>query len=324
MSVTVVGDGSVDFAEGWVEAGSNLVVTATAGVAYVSAVWTGDIEDAVTDGLRITVPVDGPKDIAISFEALGIGRAIEQESREWTTGTDGPAWLPVTEGTHDGVDACRSGSISGDYGESILSATFSGPGDLSFWWRLGDSTSTCGIDLYVDGRDVNVWLVDATDWTRETVALGEGDHVVEWIFWGDGLDPQAAAWLDQVSFGDGSVTETQESPVPVPHSWLAGHGLGDGTAAGYETAAKAWAANGVNRVWECYAVGLDPTDATARFRATIRFENGRPVIETDPPRPEQTPAGWYKVEGKPRLEDPWGERTEDSRFFHVRVDIPEE
>lgn len=51
----------------------SLVVTATPGAAYTSAIWSGDIEGAVPDGLRITVPVDWPKDISISFTALGIG-----------------------------------------------------------------------------------------------------------------------------------------------------------------------------------------------------------------------------------------------------------
>ncbi len=327
VRVTVVGDGTTDIGEAWIAAGSNLVVTATpGGTAYTAAVWSGDIEGAVPDGLRITIPVDGPKDISIAFNALSVGRALEQESRDWMTGSDGAPWTPVTSGTHDGIDACMSGAIVGGYGESVLSATFSGAGDLSFWWRLGDSTSTCGIDLYVDGQDVNVWLVDAAGWTQETISLGEGDHVVEWIFWGDGLDPLAAAWLDEVEFtgNEEPSTETQTTPVHVPYVWLDAFNLGDTTEAGYETAAKALAANRRNAVWECYVAGLDPTNAASVLRATIRLENGDPVIGYEPTRPAHTPAEWYKVDGKRTLGDIWTPKAEGHRFFRVRIEIPEE
>lgn len=331
VRVSVVGDGGVDFTEGWVEAGSNLVITATEGAAYVSAVWSGDVEGATPDGLSITIPVDGPKELSIAFEAMEIGRALEQERREWTTGVDGAPWIPVTAGTHDGVDACMSGAISGGYGESVLSASFSGPGDLSFWWKLGASTSTCGIDLYVDGRDVNVWLVDATDWTQETISLGAGDHLVEWIFWGDGLDPLAAAWLDEVAFdgdegGGDDIDETQTTPVHVPHSWLAGYGLGDGSDAGYETAAKATAANGVNTVWECFVAGLNPTNATDVFRAVISFDGGRPVVSWEPDLNEggTKHERVYRVLGKEKLTDgEWAPTNSASRFFRVNVTMPE-
>ena len=54
------------------------------------------------------------------------------------------------------------------------------------------------------------------------------------------------------------VTETQTTPVPVPYAWLDTHVLGVAhESEAYETAATATAANG-HKVWECYALGLDP------------------------------------------------------------------
>ena len=61
-------------------------------------------------------------------------------------------------------------------------------------------------------------------------------------------------------------SETQTTEVPVPYAWLRAH---DPTVAdeceAYEASAQATAANG-RKVWECYALGLDPQVATSDFR----------------------------------------------------------
>ncbi len=124
--------------------------------------------------------------------------------------------------------------------------------------------------------------------------------------------------------GGGAVTE--HTPVPVPHAWLAEHGLGDGTADGCETAAASTAANGIP-VWACYVAGLDPTDRKAVFKIkSFSFAGGgEPVIEWDPDlnaggmKADRT----YVEEGKASMADEWGPRDADSRFFRVRVKLPE-
>ena len=324
VRVSVVGDGTVDISEAWVPAGGSLLVTATAGAtAYASALWSGDTDGATVNGLRITIPGDRPRDVSITFDAVGLGRAVEQEDRVWTTDGTAP-WYAVTTGTHDGVDAVRTGAITnaGDVGESRLRATFTGPGELSFWWKFTSSSYTSGIDLFVDGQDVNVWLIDETDWEQRTVAIGEGSHVVEWNFWSDGSDPDDAAWLDQVTWmpGGGGVDHTVTTPEPVPYSYfdtdypaLLAAANGD-----YEAAAFATARNG-RKVWECYVAGLDPTDETDDFIATIEMVNGEPQISVGG-RGER-PGRVYTVEGKENLGDSWGPTNATSRFFHLKVRV---
>ena len=325
VRVTVVGDGTTDIGEAWIEEGSNLVITATAGeTAYTSAVWSGDINGAIIEGLSITIPVDRPRDIVMTFEALEMGNAVEQPSLAWTT--DGPlTWIPVINGAHDGMDAAMAAAGgSGNYAEGTLSTVVEGGGDLSFWWKLDVASGSAGIDLLVDGEySEEVWLVGATAWTQATVSLGKGNHTVEWSFWSDG--GIATAWLDEASFTPDVIplTETHTTPVHVPYAWLDGFGLGDGTEAGYETVAASMASNGVNRVWECYVAGLDPTNSASVLRTTIRFEGDAPVIEFDPPRPAHTPEEWYVVEGKETLNGSWAPKAEGHHFFRVRIAIPE-
>ena len=119
-----------------------------------------------------------------------------------------------------------------------------------------------------------------------------------------------------------------ETASGVPHAWLASHGLGDGTAAGYEAAAKATAANGVNTVWECYVAGLDPTDAEAAFTAELAIVDGKPVVSSDPDGVE---GRTYTVEAKKDLLDAdWADVTgnpapeaDGYRFFRVGVSLPQ-
>lgn len=117
---------------------------------------------------------------------------------------------------------------------------------------------------------------------------------------------------------------TQTTAVPVPFDWLGRFGLGDGTASGYEAAAAAPAANGRNSVWECYVVGLDPTNENSVLLTTIRMDGDTPVIDVNPPRPGHTPESWYRVEGKRELSDEWAPKADGHRFFQVHVVIPGE
>ena len=113
------------------------------------------------------------------------------------------------------------------------------------------------------------------------------------------------------------VTETQTTPVPVPYAWLDAHVPGVAhEAAAYEAAAKATAANG-RPVWACYALGLDPQDATSDFRiasfpmkadGTPDFAN----VAFDPPKAQwnvpDAPVTW---KGAATLEGPWGTVTDE-------------
>ena len=114
-------------------------------------------------------------------------------------------------------------------------------------------------------------------------------------------------------------TATQTTPEPVPYAWLRGFypEISDEYEA-YETAAHATAANG-RPVWECYVAGLDPTDKTDDFVATIEMVNGVPQISVGG-RGERS-GSVYIVEGKENLGDSWGPTNATSRFFHLKVRV---
>ncbi len=117
----------------------------------------------------------------------------------------------------------------------------------------------------------------------------------------------------------GTWGHTATTPEPVPYAWLRGYypAILDEYEA-YEAAANATAANG-RPVWECYVAGLDPTDATDDFFATIEMVDGEPQISVGG-RGER-PGRVYTVEGKENLGDSWGPTNAMSRFFHITVEV---
>lgn len=218
-----------------------------------------------------------------------------------------------------------SGTWSEDYGNQVFTITLTKTETgftVTGTTRSGDTVSEIEIES------------DADICTFKAYMDGVEDE------WSDGvnLKDKRALYFDNLRYttlssGGYTVTETativvfppetRNTPVPVPYSWLDGYSLGDKTAAGYEAAAVSKAANGVNRVWECYVAGLNPTNAVSVFTATISFDDdGAPVIGCDPARPAHTPADWYKVEGKANLDDPWSSQTDGQRFFRVLIEIP--
>ena len=98
-------------------------------------------------------------------------------------------------------------------------------------------------------------------------------------------------------------------------------------------AATDTAANG-RKVWECYALGLDPEDnsATNDFKITSfpLKADGTPDLEHivfEPPQARWNVPATYKVKGAAELKGAeWTEVTEENkagfRFFKVMVELP--
>ena len=90
--------------------------------------------------------------------------------------------------------------------------------------------------------------------------------------------------------------------------------------------------NGPNAA-ECYALGLEPTEATNDFRiVSIEMVDGKPKVEWEPKTNRWTGAEIQAVlKGAERLEGPWVEVPEGGspgtarptlRFFRVVVELP--
>ena len=117
--------------------------------------------------------------------------------------------------------------------------------------------------------------------------------------------------------------------VSVPASWLSAWPEILSSAGGDLTAAlRSSAANGKRSVAECYALGLDPADATNDFRiVSIEMVDGKPKVEWEPKTNRWTGAEIQAVlKGAEALDGEWQTVTEGNkagfRFFKVVVEVP--
>jgi len=177
--------------------------------------------------LRVTGPAaNSPVQIPVTLHVQRpIPSLLDTTDLTWETGGSG-RWVEDLANTHDGVDALRNDALA--IGKKVsLSTTVTGPGTLSFWYRMQAEMADI-VQLYVDGK----WAANFKGeqaWQQYTRTLDDGAHRLQWTFENRGTAPEGADtfWLDQVSFTPETrpyavMTTTQvqyeagQSPEPVP------------------------------------------------------------------------------------------------------------
>jgi formylglycine-generating enzyme required for sulfatase activity len=93
-----------------------------------------------------------------------------------------------------------SGAIANNQ-ESWLEATFEGPGDLFYEWKVSSAADYDFLEVYLDGV-LQAGISGEVDWQAQTLFLGVGERVVRWRYVKNsavksGLD---RAWLREVEF----------------------------------------------------------------------------------------------------------------------------
>lgn len=157
--------------------------------------------------------------------------ALDCTNLEFTV-SSGDWWIVQGDVTHDGEDALRCDAVlADDPASETISTTVSGPGEISFWWRIdngGDDgfsiefweggDNGCGIaysyenldgtlDLYWSDDDASGYHYVDGNWIRVIYNVqGDGEHSFKWLvrtmsaYGGMFGDKQTTgrAWLDQV------------------------------------------------------------------------------------------------------------------------------
>ena len=95
----------------------------------------------------------------------------------------------------------KSGTISHDQSTSIKT-TVTGPGTLSFYWKVSSETNYDKLFLYVDGTSIT-FISGTVDWQEYTYTItGSSTHTIEWRYSKDSNQNAGSdcGWIDDVSW----------------------------------------------------------------------------------------------------------------------------
>ncbi len=111
-------------------------------------------------------------------------------------------WIGHTVVTHDGTDAARSGRIF-DNQSSTLETMVTGPGSVSFWWKVSSETNADHLTFFLNGVPQQS-ISGEVGWQPRSYPLGAGTQLLEWTYFKNGSISTNAdrGWLDQIVYSD--------------------------------------------------------------------------------------------------------------------------
>jgi internalin A len=124
------------------------------------------------------------------------GACLEATNLTWQSGGNSP-WFSQTNSVHAGASAAQSGPV-GLAEESWLETSVTGPGILSFWWKLTSASYGSSVS-FTTSQGGTMALQGPADWRKVTVSIPAGACVLRWDSSGAVMTSDAAC-LDEVSF----------------------------------------------------------------------------------------------------------------------------
>lgn len=156
-------------------------------------------------------------------------------------------------------------------------------------------------------------------------------NVGEYAFWGcevkhlmvaETIKTQVSSWSlpSNCQIGVYGETSVFMDEINIPKTWLENASIMIGlSTVDPAIVAMETAANG-RPVWECYVADLDPEDPDDDLVADIELVNGLPLVTI---LKGESANRIYETQGAPTPVGPWGEPDESSRFFRVKVRLPD-
>jgi subtilisin-like proprotein convertase family protein len=137
----------------------------------------------------------------------GLNQALETTNWPWASGGDA-YWLNQPIVTFDGFDAAESGSIE-DNSQTWMETSVTGPGTLSFWWKVSSEPLYDFLEFYINGILQSGRIAGAADWELRTYVLREGQQTLRWRYVKDDSISrnQDRGWVDQITW-------RPDSPLP--------------------------------------------------------------------------------------------------------------
>lgn len=177
-------------------AGVTLTATPSSGATFEG--WGGACS-GTANSCFLVMNANRSVNATFAIVSIPLGTALDNASLVWTTGGDAPFTAQTTT-FHSGGSAAQTGRI-GNSQSTYLATSVTGPGMLSFYWRVSSERSYDIFSVYLDGALEYSWSGN-TAWYKTELTIPAGTHAVKWEYKKDGLysSGQDAGWVDSVVF----------------------------------------------------------------------------------------------------------------------------
>ena len=235
----------------WQMNGTNLIESATVRGTTNATLTLSNVTTAQAG--NYSVLISNPAGGAVSSNAalivnqlVPLADSLDAPAFLWTTnGT--PPWVGQTAVSHDATDAARSGRI-GDSQTTSFQTTVTGPGTISFWWKVSSEPSNDRLRFYVNGSEQEN-ISGEIDWTWRSYVLSSGSQIIEWRYVKNSSVSlgQDRGWVDQVLFvPNATSTAPAVAIAPTNRTIVAPGGVNfTALAAGSTPLAYQWFFNGL-------------------------------------------------------------------------------
>jgi uncharacterized repeat protein (TIGR02543 family) len=161
----------------------------SSGTAYYYRVCATDLAWNTSPGADATITLQAP---------AGLAAALGAPALAFTTGGNA-FWFPDTGNSVSGGASVRSGII-GDDQQSWLETSVTGPGTVSFSWKVSSEANYDFLTFYLDGVEQSGKISGTAGWLQASYPFAAGSHTLRWAYSKDrnttsGSD---AGWLDSV------------------------------------------------------------------------------------------------------------------------------
>lgn len=153
--------------------------------------------------------------------SVTLGEAVDNTGLTWST-FGSAHWFGQTSTSYYGGDAAQSGNVIDD-AYTWIQTTVTGPGTLSFYWKVSSEAGYDYLEFYIDSA-LQSEISGEVNWQQKSFSLASGSHTLVWSYSKDrsvsaGSD---AGWLDRVQF---TSTPTSTITVTAPNGgekWVRG------------------------------------------------------------------------------------------------------
>ncbi|MFC1787510.1 choice-of-anchor L domain-containing protein [Halobacteriota archaeon] len=137
----------------------------------------------------------------VPSDTINISEAVDNYDLNWTTGGDEDGdWSGQNDTYYYGGDAAESGHAA-DSQSSWLQTNVTGPGNLSFYWKVSSEYEYDLLKFDIDDVEQH-YISGTTSWAQKTYSIGSGTHTLKWEYSKDvsydgGED---CGWVDKVEY----------------------------------------------------------------------------------------------------------------------------